>query len=806
MSRFTRFVIGFSCTLLIVLVTAALFLRHLVTKSFPVTRGSIQITALHAPVQVYRDEYGVPHIQAGDTHDLMMATGYVHAQDRLWQMDLMRRAGEGRLAEVLGKPALDLDLLFRTIDLRDVAARIEEAMHPESRQILEDYAAGVNAYIADHQGKYPIEFDMLNYAPEPWTVRQSILVTRLTAWELNLAWWTDLTYGELAQRVSPEMLQEIIPAFPDSVAVTVPTSLMKRSLSGISSMMEAARSYRSFFQLGGLEAGSNAWAVDSTRSLTGKPLLANDPHLAMPCPSRWYLLHLSAPGWNVAGVSLPGMPLVVIGHNNALAWGLTNAMIDDADFYAEELDTTKPGHYRYHGSSFPIEEREEKIYMGKSDSLVFMARSTRHGPIVNDVHPMHKHLDSLEHRTPLAMRWTGFEVSDETYGFMKANVATNAGEFAQAMSNLTVPGQAVVYADTGGTIAYWTAARVPIRGKGNPMLPLAGNEPETEWKGFVPFEKLPHAINPPEGFVACANQKIADAGYPYYLSNLWEPPARIERIRHLLKTTEKLSADDFKQFQQDLTSYYARDVTGDLLAAFTDAPAPSQEIADALTYLRNWDFRFTQNDVSTTIFNVFFMKLLQNTYEDDMGSDLFRDFVFFSAIPYRVTSSLLAADSSRWFDDRRTPQIESKRDILRKSLADAVDELRTSHGPEMKTWQWGMLHTVTFSHPFGSRKPLDHVFNIGPFPIAGGGTTLNKSEYRFTAPYGVTVGPSMRQVIDLADPMVAYTVITSGESGQPLQAHYDDQVPLWLNGGYLRLSIDWKEIERSNWDHCELRP
>jgi penicillin amidase len=806
LSKFSKFVIGFGCTLLIVLLTAALFLRHLVTKSFPVTRGSIEITGLHSPVQVYRDEYGVPHIQAGDEHDLMMATGYVHAQDRLWQMDLMRRAGEGRLSEVLGAPTLSLDKLFRTVNLRDVAASIESTMHPESHRVLEDYAAGVNAYIGDHRGKYPIEFDMLRYNPEPWTVRHSILVTRLIAWELNLAWWTDLTYGEIAAKVSPEMLREIIPTVPDSIPAPVPTSALKSALAGASGFMDAGRDYRAYFQLGSLEAGSNAWAVDSTRSLSGKPLLANDPHLAMPCPSRWYLIHLSAPGWNVAGVSLPGLPLVVIGHNDRIAWGLTNAMIDDADFYVEQIDSASPGHYRYHGASLAFGEREEKIYVGTNDSVTITARFTRHGPVVSDVHPVRQHADTLAPAPPIAMRWTGLEPSDETFGFMKLNRAGNPGEFAEALHDLTVPGQAVVYADTAGNIGFWTAARVPIRGKENAMLPLSGNDPEAEWKGFVPFDRLPHVLNPPEGFVACSNQKLADASYPYYLSTLWEPPSRLLRIRHLLQSAEKLSADDFKQFQQDLTSIFARDVTKQLLEAYADSTAPEGDLADALTYLRNWDFRFTQTDVSTTIFNAFFMKLLRNTYEDDMGSGLFKDFVFFTAIPYRVTSSLLAADSSRWFDDRNTPQIETKRDILRKSLADAVQELRTTNGPEMKTWQWGTIHTVTFSHPFGSRKPLDKVFNLGPYPIGGGGTTPNKSEYRFATPYGVAIGPSMRQVIDLADPSVAYTVITSGQSGQPLQGHYDDQVPLWRNGGYLRVTTDWNDIERSGWDHCELRP
>ncbi len=303
------------------------------------------------------------------------------------------------------------------------------------------------------------------------------------------------------------------------------------------------------------------------------------------------------------------------------------------------------------------------------------------------------------------------------------------------------------------------------------------------------------------------NQNIADQSFPLYLSTLWEPPSRIIRIRQLLHSAEKFSSTDFEQFQQDITSPFARDIVQHLLNAYNDSTMnKSPEISAALNYLHNWDFRYTQTDIASTIFNVFFNKLLHNTYEDEMGEDVFKDFVFFGAIPYRVTSQLLAADSSQWFDNVNTPQIETKNDILRKSLSDAVGELQSTIGPEMKMWQWGKIHTVTFKHLFGSHEPLDKVFNIGPFPIAGGETTIDKTEFSISLPYQTSVGPSMRQVVDLAAPQTSYLIITSGESGQAFNKHYDDQTSLWLNGGYIQLNTDWKTIEQESWDDLELRP
>ncbi|MBI4546873.1 MAG: penicillin acylase family protein [Ignavibacteriae bacterium] len=807
MSKALKLTLGSGFTLFAILVAGFFILQHLVTKSFPITEGSVTLPGFHANVDIYRDDFGVPHIRAQNEHDLMFAAGYVHAQDRLWQMDMMRRVGEGRLSEVLGRETVEFDVLHRTLGLNEVAKQIERQLHPESKRLLEDYAQGVNVFIQSHKGKFPIEFDMLNYEPEPWTVQHSLLGARLMAWQLNFSWWVDLTYAEIASRVSPEKFQEIIPSYIDSIPSIASMSLIEKPLQGIHNVLSVVRSYRDFASLGPFSAGSNAWVVDASKSLSGKPLLANDPHLIISLPAQWYVLHLSAPGWNVSGVSIPGVPFIVIGHNDSIAWGFTNAMLDDADFYTEQEDSVRTNHYWFKNKLQPMKLREEAIYIGSSDSITITVRSTHHGPIINDAHPSRKHAynDTLTHLVPIAMRWTGFDVSDEFYGFYLINRASNHLEFEKGLRELTVPGQCVVYADVHGNIGFWTAGHVPLRGKRNPFLPVSGQAGDVEWHGFVPFERLPKLWNPVRGNIVSANQNIADANYPSYLSHLWEPPYRSQRIVDLLLTAEKFNDEDFKLFQQDVTSYHGRELTPYIIRAFERDTVLSPSVKAMLEYFRNWDFRCTQSDIATTIFNMFFVRLLHNIFEDEMGNDVFDDFVYFSAIPYRVASQLITLESSLWFDDIRTERIETREDMIRKSIVEAIDTLTSLLGSEMKAWQWGELHKALFAHPFGKKQPLARVFNIGPLPCGGSASTVNKADYKISLPFYLFSCPSMRQVIDMANPKAAFTVLPSGQSGQPFHEHYDNQTSLWLNGGYYRVTMDWDEITKSKWEKLVLK-
>ncbi len=782
MSRKTRIIGGTIGVLLVAVLAGVLFLRYQIRKSFPVTSGTVNVPGLTSAASVLRDAYGVPHIEAANEHDLMIATGFVHAQDRLWQMDLSRRAGEGRLSELFGTVTLPFDRMFRIVGIRRSAVQIVAHMAPESLERLRWYSEGVNAYIASARGRYPVEFDLLGYVPEPWTPLHSVVVGRLTAWELNLSWWTDLTYGSIASRVGLDRILDIMPEYPPGVPPTVPSSEWRSYASAGLPYLRAAQAYAALSGSASLSGGSNAWAVSPRRSITGAAILANDTHLQLESPPRWYELQMQMPGLRVRGMSMAGVPAIVAGRNDSVAWGITNVMADDADFYAEQLDSLTGSHYLYAGQWHPLTLLTEEIPVRGDTPRTLTVRLTRHGPIVTDIEtPLQKG------KSPYvaSMRWTGSEVDDQFQAFTNINRARNWDEFTAGVREFAVPGQNFVYADVRGNIGYWCGVRLPVRSGRNSLLPLPGWDPSSEWKGFVPFARLPHRFNPPEGYIAAANNKIVDDSYPYHISDLWEPSSRIQRLNDVLaKKGDLFSVQDFERLQLDSYSFYAREIVPYIVEAFRDSIGTLSGGEGVFEYLRNWNYRFSTEDVATSIYQDFLVHLVRNTFADEMGDDLFHDWVMLTNIPLRVTSRLLAQGTSAWFDDVRTAAVETRDDIVRRSLREAVADLREHWGPDTKNWRWGNLHTVSLRHPFGLRKPLDRIFNVGPFPVSGGSTALVSFEYDLNKPFDVTVGPSFRQIFSMAGEGEFRSVLPSGESGQVFHSHYADQTELWLNGGY----------------------
>jgi penicillin amidase len=800
LSTKAKLIIGLSTVIVVVGVAIFFFLRYQIRKSFPQTEGIVVVAGLEQPTQVIRDSYGVPRIEAASEHDLMFALGYVHAQDRLWQMDMARRVGEGRLSELFGFETLPFDRMFRVVGLRGIAERIEQNITPDSRNRLQWYADGVNAFIASHKGKYPVEFDMLQYDPELWLPLHSIIIGRLMAWELNLSWWTDLTYGAVAERVGLEKALDIFPPFPQNVGPTVPAEVWQKYTTLTGEFLKTAHSFAATFGSAGILGGSNAWVVAPSKSASGKVILANDTHLQLQSPSRWYEVQLFAPGYDVCGMSIPGVPGIVAGRNRHIAWGLTNVMADDADFYIERIDTTNGQKYFYDDGWLPVTVREEEIRV-KGDTLVPVTiRSTHRGPIVSDIHVIPK---KATYPYAASMRWTGTEISDQVEAFNKINRATNWDEFTKGVSEFAGPGQNFVYGDDRGNIGYWCGVKLPIRGKQSSLLPLPGWDPSTEWKGFVPFNELPHLFNPPEGYIATANNKIVDDSYPYHISDLWEPASRVVRLREVLGGQGTFSVQDFERLQNDMFSHQAKRMMPRVLAACEDSAlgVPDEQIVQG--YLKNWNFTFTKEDIATTIYQEFFVRLLGNVYKDEMGDSLFHDWVLLGNVPIRVTTKLVEEGVSSWFDDIRTDSIETRDEIIRKSLREAISTLRDSVSTQMKNWRWGDLHTVTLKHPLGLVKPLDRLFNIGPFPYGGGATTLMSGEHSFNEPFRVTVGSSFRQIFDFANPDEWRTVLPSGESGQVLHPHYDDQTPIWLNGAYRTVT---SRRESGKWERLTLEP
>jgi penicillin amidase len=781
MSKRRRVVLGVAGVLLVFLVATILFLRYQIRKSFPTTTGTVSLSILHTNVIVARDAYGVPSIEAGDEHDMMVAFGYVHAQDRLWQMDLVRRGAEGRLSEVFGRETLPFDRMFRIVGIRRASEAAAAATPPEMTERLEWYAEGVNACIDEMKGKYPVEFDLLGYSPEHWTVVNSIEMGRMMAWDLNMAWYTDLTYGILADRVGRDKAAELLPDYPRDVQPIVPQTIWKGYAGLGEGFLHTARAYAERFGSSGALGGSNAWAIGPGLSATRGVILANDTHLLLQSPARWYEMDVRRPGFHMRGMTIAGVPAVVAGRNDSIAWGVTAVMADDADFYIEHIDSTDAFKYEYDHSRAPITVFFEDIPVLGDTAEPVMIRLTHHGPIVSDISTI---LHQASPQEVVSMRWTGNDPDDQFSAVYRIDTARNWDEFTEGVKRFPYPGQNFVYGDRRGNIGYWCGAKIPIRPPGSSIFPRPGWDPSAEWRGFVPAQQMPHSFNPPEGFIATANNPVVDDSYPYHIGDLWEPSSRIERLRTALSGAGgSITVEECERLQTDATSLFAQHLLPYLQLALQDPELPSADRDMVTEYIRNWHGMFSKDDIATSIIQSWLVNVVRNTFADEMGDSLYHDWTQLTNIPLRVTARLLAGGTSSWFDDVRTPAVETRDDILRRSLREALAGLRSRLGSEPKNWRWGELHQVSLRHPFGLVKPLDRVFNIGPFPVDGGSTALVSNEYSFTEPFTVTVGPSFRQVFDMSPAERVHSILPSGESGQVFHPHYRDQTALWLNGG-----------------------
>ncbi len=798
-----KVLIGFSIVAVILLLSGLAISIYIVQKSFPQTEGELAVAGLEARVDIYRDNYGVPHLYASSEHDVYFAVGFVHAQERLWQMEVARRAGLGRLAEALGSPALKIDRMFRTLGLRQQATRLAQALDAKTRAALQAYADGVNAFIVSAEGSYPLEFDMLGITPEPWAVEHSLLISRLMAWELNYSRWVDLTQLELVRRFGEERAREIFPHWPAEAPLIVTNAERLRKATGmLRGLTEADGAFRALMGGPGFGTGSNAWAVSGSKTITGKPMLANDPHLILMTPGRWFELHSVAPELDVAGTTIPGIPFVVIGRNARIAWGVTNAMLDDDDFYLEEVDSLiRPTKYRVGSEWRPISERVDTILVKDELPVLLTVYSTHRGPIINRMEPGAVFTDHL-----VSMRWVGHDMSEEAAAFSGINRAGNWEEFTAALKKYGAPAQNFVYADIDGNIGYQTGGRIPMRSPRAYTLPMPGTSLEHDWTGFVPFESNPRSYNPPSGYIATANNRIVDESYPYHISNHYEPPWRAERLNEVLSGGTRFTLEDMRRLQQDLYSTQARAIVPIILAAFDSVQTEDADLVAAFAYFRNWTYEMRSDDVSTSLFQATFDRIVANTLHDELGPELAALYDTLASVPFTVVTELLKQPQSSWFDDVRTPERETRDAIIRRSLGEAIGDLRDQMGGQVKDWQWGSIHQVRFNHVFGAHPILARVFNIGPFPVGGAHSTVNVSQYFLSAPFDAAVGPSTRQLFDLSDRNATQAVTPPGQSGQVFSRHYADQIQLWLNGGMRGMPMERSIVERSCKELLTLMP
>jgi len=779
-----------------------------VRRPWPKTDGTVQADGLQAEVTVVRDSWGVPHIYASSPHDLFFAQGYVHAQDRFWQMEFWRRIGSGRLAEVLGESGLDSDRFIRTLGWHRTAAQELGQLDEETRAALEAYAEGVNAYVSTHRGRLGLEFTMLGltgvkFEPEPWTPLNTITWAKVMAWDLGGNRTDELLRAHIAARLGTPAIGALMPPYSDDYPLIVPHPLAGATLQAVP---DAA--FENHVLGTGDDLGSNNWVIAGSRTETGMPLLANDPHLGIQMPSIWYEigLHCDPVGpdcpYNVVGASFASSPGVIIGHNDHVAWGVTNLGPDVQDLFIERVNPENPNQYEYEGEWLDMKiVREEITISGEEEPVVVNVRITRHGPIINDV------VGGTEEEwafgwQPLALSWTALRPGTMMRSVLLLDQASNWEEFREALSYWDAPSQNFVYADVEGNIGYQAPGRIPIRASGNGSAPVPGWTGEYEWVDTIPFDELPRAFNPPEGYIVTANNAVVGPDFPYFLSMDWFPGYRARRIEELIEADTSLSLTDIQTIQGDSSPVWAQDVLPYLLVLPStgagDRSSDARRLAEALELLRAWDRRAVRESSGAALFEAFRLHLVDLTFGDELGEQLL-DRARSSAMVALV--DLLADEASPWFDDVTTPEVETRDEILLRALEGAVEELTETLGRDMARWRWEDLHTATFENQSLGQSGIgliEAIFNRGPVPVDGTVATVNNTGYSFSPDdlYSVVTVPSYRHIVDVGDLTRSVSMHTTGQSGHPYHPHYDDMIDPWRNIEYHPMLWERANVER----------
>jgi penicillin amidase len=759
-------------TLVLVLVFALLLAGGaytvLIRSTFPQTKGTLPVAGLQSRVEVYRDKWGVPHIFADNEHDLFFAQGYVHAQDRLWQMEFNRRVGAGRLSEVLGESTLKSDRFLRTIGLYRAAQADLEVLPTEVVDVLQAYADGVNAFITTHKNNLPLEFTLLGFKPELWTPTDTLAWGKVMSMDLGGNWESELVRQQLITALGEEKVRELLPPYPDEGPFIIPEEAKSYGRLD-TSLLDGYQEVKALTGMTGTYLGSNNWVVDGTKTATGRPLLANDPHLGIQMPSIWYEIHLVAGDLDVVGSSFPGAPGVIIGHNRDIAWGVTNVGPDTQDLYVEKINPANPDQYEFQGQWQDMTVITEEIKVkGRSEPEKLTVRLTRHGPLMTPV------VSGATEQ--LALRWAALEGGGLFHSVYLLDRASNWDEFRAALRHWQAPSQNFVYADEDGNIGYQMPGNIPIRAKGQGLVPAPGWTGEYEWTGYIPFDELPFVYNPPTHYIVTANNKVVPDSYPYFISAEWSEPSRAQRISDLLRGNDNLTVDDMRNIQADTYSIPAAKLMPYILALGPDGWLQER----AFKFLRAWDFRMEKESGAAGIMDVILWRTLANTFGDELENAGVNDRTWMETVTGLF--NIMQQRDDRWFDDVRTPEIEDRDAILRRSVQEAMEFWRRRFGDLVgnldSQWAWGKVHTATFAHPLGSVKPLDLVFNRGPVAARGSWCTVDAAAYG-AGDFAVETVSSYRQIIDVGAWQNSRSQHTTGQSGQPFYKHYDDMIQSW---------------------------
>jgi penicillin amidase len=881
---------------LVLAIVAGLLFFWVVVRGLPQREGTALLPGLSGDVTVKRDEHGIPHLYASTEEDLFAAQGYIHASERMWQMEVWRHIGAGRLSELFGANQVDADRFIRTLGWRRAAERDLAAVSADTRRGLEAYARGVNAWL-DAREALPLPFvvtgmlggggGLVGYRPEPWSPLDTMTWAKVQAWQLGGDWDAEVFRSLASHKLDPAMVDELFPAYRDDRPVIVPSgapgsggagasralpsvaagagssgpehdragsppSVGNPDAAGLLALTSLGDQVRSLSGLGSARGGpiastglgSNGWVVGPGRTSSGSAMLANDPHLGVSMPSVWYLigLHCRPLGpdcpYEAAGAGFPGVPAVVLGHNATIAWGLTNLGPDVQDLFVEELDATDPDRYRYRGQSLEMTSRTETIRVAGGEDVPLVVRETIHGPVISDVvedlQPRSAGADGqtgsslVEPGVVFALRWTAIAEEDHSLeAILGINRAGDFAAFREALRGFGAPSQTFLFADVEGHIGLQAAGRIPIRASGDGSAPVAGSEGAFDWTGYVLFDDLPYLFDPPEGVIVSANNAPVDAGYPRLLGRLWDPGYRAARIQERLRASGRLGPGEVRAIQGDVHLSAAGEVVP-YLAAATPATDDGRLLRDRIAAWQ--DLECDAASIGCAAYETFEYHLLRAVFDDELGASgregLARRYVG-SLISREALRGLLARPNSRWWDDATTSGLAETRDErISAALDRAAADLRAQLGaPE--GWTWGAVHRVAFREQTLGESGvglLELILNRGPFAAAGSCATISRVCADLSAAYPApdesapqpppslqrvfeaSTIPSYRLVIDLSDVDSGRIIQTTGQSGVPFDAHYDDLIDDWLANRAVNLPWRVETVDTQTVQTLVLRP
>jgi penicillin amidase len=782
MKLFKKILIGLVVVVILAFVAGLIYLRYIATRAIPDYNQNVNLRNMKAPVTVYRDEFAIPHVYAQNEEDLYRAVGYVMAQDRLWQMDLVRRATTGRLAEIFGEDLFETDLLMRSLRMTEKSQRILEKTDKKMIKALEAFADGINQYIERNKNKLPPEFSILGYVPEKWELFHSVNLVGFMAWDLTFAWSAEVLLHKIAQKVDAAKFKEMIPNIPLQETPVFPDFSLPLNASELELKTRLLTATQKLEELGlGVFCGSNNWAISGKKSTTGKPILANDMHLGLFTPGIWYQMHqVVEDQLNVTGVVLPGQPFIVVGHNDHIAWGMTNVMVDDMDFYLEKINPENPYQYKFNGEWKDMKVINEKIKTREGKIIEEELKFTHRGPIISQFKDIKKEA--------ISMHWIGNEYSNELRTIYLLNRAKNWDDFRDAVKTFIAISQNIVYADVEGNIGLQTCAGVPIR-KGSGIAVVPGETDEYDWTGTVPFEELPYCFNPECGYVSSANNKTTNDDYPYYISHWFIVPDRINRIREMLEEKETFSIDDFKKMHADFKSKHVERFLGDIVDILKEADTLdvlNGVEKQALQQLSQWDGVLTRESTAASIFEKLYLVMVKNLILDELGEDLYNQYLGNKILLRNLMVNVWRNKNSAWCDNIHTESKETFSQWVKTSFKETVQQLKLELGDNPDGWQWGKIHRFTLKHPMGQVKLLARLFNLnrGPFEVGGSFHTVCPYSYPFGNPFMVNYGASQRHIYSTADWDQSQTIIPTGTSGIPASPYYCDQTKRYLKNKY----------------------